>query len=250
MNYAETLFADTTRIGRIQSHRDDEATGGHVEARTIGLPKHLITLTPSNAGTRDFAPKVTDVRNGGRIAEGRASAKMLGYQTDAQLYAPDGNVMRHIDAVVPTVAEWIRHYDINVLMSTRRLTDHADHIAAGIIALRAAQLVAYEDGREIGLLEVHPTYGPHGEWLSEATPESRSVLHRALAKNVSQFRYAQAGEAPSDDHVAVAPGLALHRADMDDLSIYAIETDATYTYYRVGQLAVAQVELVPVAAYS
>jgi len=250
MNYAESLLTETTRVGRVQPHRDDEGTGGHIESRTIGLPKHLITLTPSNNGTRNFAPDVTDIRNGGRITEGRASAKVLGYQTDAQLYAPDGNVAQHIDTIVPTVAEWIRHYDINLLLSTARLTDHPDHIAAGIIAFRAAQLVAYEDERRIGILEVHPTYGQQGAWRANATPESKNLLHQALAKNVSQFRYIHPAEAPYDAYRIVTDSLALHQEDRNALSIYPIETDATYTYCQVGQLAVARADLITVAAYS
>jgi LmbE family N-acetylglucosaminyl deacetylase len=131
MKYVQELFTGNTVVGSIESHHDDYGAKGHVEPATMQLAKHLITLTLSDGGTKDFAPHLTDVRNGARMREGEASARILGYQSFAHLYAPDGQVAQHIDSLTETVAEWIRHYDINLLLSTRRLRDHRDHVAGG-----------------------------------------------------------------------------------------------------------------------
>jgi LmbE family N-acetylglucosaminyl deacetylase len=241
MKQVTELLTEDVVLGDVEAHLDDTLVKGHVQAVTkrLRLPKHVITLTPSDAGTKDFAPHTTIVRDGGRIAEGRACAKILGFQTFAQLYAPDGNVAQHVNELAPTVAEWIRHYNINLLLSSRLLHDHPDHVATGMVALRAAQIVAAEDGRDIGILEVHPSFGQQGDYLAKAGPESRHVLHHAAAKNVSQFRYSPPHQA-INSYIDVAPNLTLHPEDHDELAFYPIETDATYTFVQVGSLAVAR----------
>jgi LmbE family N-acetylglucosaminyl deacetylase len=245
MKYVQELFTEATAIGSIEAHDDDYGSKGHIEPLTRQLTKHLITLTPSNNGTKNFAPHTTDIRGGGRMQEGRAGAEVLGYQSFARVYAPDGQLAEHADSVVATVAEWIRHYNINLLLSTRRLHDHRDHIAAGNIALRAARLVADEDDRSIDIVEVHPSIGVQGSYLAETTPESRALLHAALAENRSQFRYAHPDQS-GPEYMHVTPDLALHQKELGELSYYPIQTDATYTLVRVGNLAVAQAELITV----
>jgi hypothetical protein len=92
-------------------------------------------------------------------------------------------------------------------------------------------------------LEVHPTYGEQGGYFAEATPESCTLLHSALAENRSQFRYLHPDEA-DEAYVQVSSNLALHHEEYDEIAYYPIETDATYTYVHIGNLAVAQAGLI------
>jgi hypothetical protein len=118
-------------------------------------------------------------------------------------------------------------------------------LRAGNIALRAAFRIAREDGRDIDVLEVHPSFGEQGDYLAQATAGSRALLHAALAENRSQFRYVHSDDA-RPEYIPVTPDLALHKSEHDEIGYYPVQTDATYTLVRVGSLALARTELITV----
>jgi LmbE family N-acetylglucosaminyl deacetylase len=147
-------FADLNEITRgttalvLAPHADDESLGcgGLIaEAAARGLPPAVAVLTDgsmSHPSSRSHPPPRLQAL---RRAEARAAVIALGVGSERLhfLDLPDGGAPREgpgMEEAAARVADLARAYKVGTIFTTWECDPHADHVAAHVIARRAARI--------------------------------------------------------------------------------------------------------------
>lgn len=202
MKNLEELMADK-RIGIVSAHPDDHLVHSNAIdiARDLGSMVHELTLTLGRASTVNHHPDEGFVKAGKREQEGIKAAALLGLASNEHWDEPDGGIPEQIGRLVPPVQRWMARHGLDVILTMGSLADHADHTAAGLIALGASQQLG------VSTLELRPD--GRGEWCAPVTASALKAALGAAATHASQFA----------------------EGDLPSLYQYPIHRDATYAYH-------------------
>lgn len=218
------------RLRVITAHPDDSLWYTKLVAESEYADEALLTAGTRGKDVRIEAGVGSRVKDGWRLREEKAAARILGFRQVLLYEGLDGELKEYIDSLVPQVAQEAERDSIDIFAAST-FTDHPDHLAATDIAIRAAQTAA-QAGYPIGVLLIRPDL--EGDYCSEATPQSMAQTFRAARKHETQWRMA---EGPHDDWPMVPGGLSMHPDDLASLELYPFLRDATYTWLSPHQIA-------------
>lgn len=216
----------TKNIGIASAHPDDHLIHGHVihAGQQVGASFDEFTATLGRNGKNLHADAPDFVQNGLRGFEGSDAALHLGLRSNAHHNGADGNLEHQIARFVPLFGAWALERELDILLTTGDLDDHADHRAAHEIATGAIHWLTAKHNYSIALLSrsILPTAT---SIAVHPSPESTRRLFEAASLHSSQF---QVSDPVGQPDWPVVEGLAIHPDTLLGLDQYSVQGTMYY----------------------